>query len=78
MADVYEKVVEIIEDIADIPREEISADSELIDDLDLASLEIVSIISKLEKAFSIKMSEKELLAIETVNDLVELISASMK
>ena len=56
MADVYEKVVEIIEDIADIPREEISADSELIDDLDLASLEIVSIISKLEKSFSIKMS----------------------
>lgn len=74
MNDILEKVASIIEDVADIPKDEIEESSSFMDDLDLASLEIMSIVSKLEKEFSIKMSEDDLLSIETVEDLINLIS----
>ncbi len=75
MSDTFEKIVSIIEDIADIPQEDIREDSNLIDDLDLSSLEIMAIIAKVEKTFSIKMSEKELLAIENLGDFITFVDS---
>ena len=74
MNEIYEKILITIEDVADIPQDEIEESSSFIDDLDLASLEIMSVVSKLEKEFSVKFSENDLLEIETVGDMVELIS----
>ena len=74
MDSIYEKIVTIIEDVADIPKDEIEESSSFMDDLDLSSLEIMSIVAKIEKEFSIKISEKELLKIETVDDMVKLIA----
>ena len=51
MTDAFKKIVDIIVDVADIPAETIKEDSLLIDDLDLASLEILSIVSKIEEEF---------------------------
>lgn len=73
--EVLKKVTNIIVDVADIPESEISGDSLLIDDLDLASLEIFAITSKIEQEFSVSISEKELLSVETVNDIVKLIAS---
>lgn len=75
MSETFEKIVAIIGDVADIPEEDIQEESNLIDDLDLSSLEIMSIISKIEKSFSIKMSEKELLSIENIGDLVKYVDS---
>ncbi|MBQ7147884.1 MAG: acyl carrier protein [Pseudobutyrivibrio sp.] len=76
MTDAFKKIVDIIVDVADIPAETIKEDSLLIDDLDLASLEILSIVSKIEEEYSIIISEKDLLAVQTVNDIVKLVAAS--
>ena len=75
MSETFKKIVDIIGDVADIPAEDIQEESNLIDDLDLSSLEIMSIISKIEKSFSIKMSEKELLSIENIGDLVKYVDS---
>ncbi len=75
MANFYEDIVEILVDVADLAKEDISEDSQLIDDLDLASLEIMSVISKLESKYSIKISENELLSVATVEDLINLIQS---
>ena len=74
MEEVFEKIAKIIEDVADIPQDEIEETSSFMDDLDLSSLEIMSIVSKIEKEFSIKVGEQELLKVETVSDMVKLIS----
>lgn len=74
MEEVFEKIAKIIEDVADIPLDEIEETSSFMDDLDLSSLEIMSIVSKIEKEFSIKVAEQELLKVETVSDMVKLIS----
>ena len=73
MNDIFDKIVSIIEDVADIPAEEINHDSAFIDDLDLASLEILAIVSKLEREYSISISEEELLSVSTVDDLLNVI-----
>lgn len=75
MSETFNIIASIIEDIADIPKEDINIEDSLIEDLDLASLEIMSVIAKVEKTFSIKMSEKELLAIENLEDFVKYVDS---
>ena len=73
--EIYKKIAIIIEDVADIPASQIKQDSYLIDDLDLSSIEILAIISKIEDEYSIDISEKELLSIQSINDIVKIISS---
>lgn len=75
MNDTFNEIVEIIVDIADITKEEIRTDSSLIDTLDLNSLEILSIVAEIEKKYSVKISEKELLSIATVDDIVKMVES---
>ena len=60
--------------LANISGEDIEGESSLISDLDLASIEIMSVVAKIEKEYSVKITEEQLLSVETVNDLVEIIS----
>lgn len=71
----FKKIVDIIVDVADIPEGDIKEDSMLIDDLDLASLEVLAIMSKIEEQFSVAIDENDLLGIQTVNDIIKLISS---
>ena len=75
MNDTFNEIVEIIVDIAEITKEEIRTDSSLIDTLDLNSLEILSIVAEIEKKYSVKISEKELLSIATVDDIVKMVES---
>ncbi|SHJ32717.1 acyl carrier protein [Pseudobutyrivibrio xylanivorans] len=76
MEEIFKKIAAIIEDVADIPLDEIEMNSSFIDDLDLSSLELMSIVAKVEKEFSIKVNEKQLLSVETVKDVVEYIAGN--
>jgi acyl carrier protein len=76
MEEIFKKIAAIIEDVADIPLDEIEINSSFIDDLDLSSLELMSIVAKVEKEFSIKVNEKQLLSVETVKDVVEYIAGN--
>ncbi len=77
MGIIIEELKAIIEDIADISQDEINEGSSMIDDLDLASLEIMSIISAVEKKYKIKISEDEMLSISTVYELANIICSKM-
>lgn len=78
MDTILEEIRVIVEDIAEIPRDKVQLDSSMIEDLDLSSLEIMSIIAELESKFSVKFTEEEMLNISTVKELVEIIDAKMK
>ncbi|MBO6282585.1 MAG: hypothetical protein J6M63_01500 [Pseudobutyrivibrio sp.] len=69
--DKFEVVARIIEEVADIPKEEIERDSSLMDDLDLSSLEIMTIINNISREFQTKISEQRILEIETVADIID-------
>ncbi len=75
MNEIFNVIADVIVDVADIARDDITEESEFIDTLDLSSLEIMAIVAKLEKEFSIDIDEDELLSIATVKDLEKLIAS---
>ena len=78
MNSILEDILDMVEDIAEISREKIKPDSSMIEDLDLTSLEIMSIIAEIESKYSVKFSEEEMLNISTVRELVEAINSKAK
>ncbi len=78
MENTEEFIARTIEDIADIPIDEITEDSSFIDDLDLSSIEIMSIVAEVERKYTVKLLETELLEIRTVGELAEIIEKKRK
>lgn len=61
----------MISKVTDIPVEDIRPDSSLMDDLELSSLEIMTMLPVIEKTFGIRVNEKALRNIITVSDMAE-------
>ena len=55
--------------------EDIHADSELIEDLDISSMDILFLASSMEEEFGIKISEREIRKMITVGDVVDVIKS---
>lgn len=72
-SEIFERVQGIIADITDIDREAITKEASLINDLDLSSLEIMSIVSEFEANFSIRVPEKDLRGFVQVQDFIKYI-----
>lgn len=68
------KVVNTISEVTGIESEKITGDAELMDGLDISSLEIMTLLADLEKEFSTTINEDEIRDIITLDDLVECIS----
>lgn len=69
--DVLERVIALFSTMTE--AEEITADSELIDDLEISSMDVLYLISCLEDEFEIKVPEKEVRKMVTVGDVAEII-----
>jgi len=73
-----ERVLEIVRECCDeIDPEEITLESKFIDDLDLSSMEVFSLVSEFEDEFDVKISERDLQRIITVADAARIISEKM-
>jgi len=55
MASTFETVADTISEICDIPRENISSESHVIDDLGIDSLDFLDVAFAIDQAFDIKM-----------------------
>ena len=55
MPSTFESVADIISEICDIPRENISPESHVIDDLGIDSLDFLDVAFAIDQAFGIKM-----------------------
>lgn len=75
--EIMQHVVAVLEDVADIAPEDVSEDSVLMDDLDLSSMEVLTIIANLEDSFGLRIPEKELRNFVTVGDLAEYLTANV-
>ena len=75
MSKFFDIVAEVIEDVADISKDEINMDRSLMDDLELSSLELMTIFSDISRKTSIPISNKNILEFETVADIVAVLDA---
>jgi acyl carrier protein len=72
---VEEKVIGIVSDQLDTPKEDIVRDSSFVDDLKADSLDIVELVMALEDEFDIKIPDEDYDKIKTVGDVIGYVEA---
>lgn len=74
--DILKRVIELFSTMTE--AEEISEESELIDDLEISSMDVLFLISCLEEEFKIKIPEKTIRKMVTVGDVAEVVDSLTK
>mgnify|MGYP002567510054 FL=1 len=70
-----EEVIKIIASVAEVPEESINLNTNLIADLDLESLDLVTLVSEIENKYELEIPDKEIKKIQTVEDIVIFLSS---
>ena len=70
---VEEKVIGIVSEQLQIPKEEISTDKSFVDDLKADSLDVVELVMEFEDVFKITIPDEDYEKIKTVGDAVKYI-----
>ena len=73
----FEKIQDIIAEVLNIDKDEITMDTTFIDDLGADSLDVFQIIMGLEEEFDIEIPNEEAEKIVTVADAVEAIKNAL-
>lgn len=73
MGDTRAKVIKLIADQAGVAETEISGETNLQNDLELDSLDIMDLLLVMEEEFDMQIPDEELSKIQTVNDIVAYI-----
>jgi acyl carrier protein len=77
MANVEEKVKETLLEILDVKEEEIVPTARFIDDLGATSIDIVEILTALQNAFDVNITETEAAKIKTMQDAVDFLKGAI-
>ncbi len=70
---IFEKLQEIIADQLEIDAEEITYESNILDDLGADSLDVVDLVMSIEDEFGIEVPDEALKDIRTVEEMVKYI-----
>lgn len=70
-----EEIIKIIAGVAEVPEESINLKTNLIADLDLDSLDLVTLVSEIENKYQLEIPDKEIKKIQTVEDIVNFLSS---
>lgn len=71
------EVIKIISDIAEIPIKKINLDSNLMSDLELSSLDLVTLISEFEEKYNVTVNDNDIKNLQTVGDIIEYIEKNV-
>ena len=74
---ILQRVIDLFVTMADTD-EKITAESELIEDLGVSSMDVLFLITNLEEEFNIKVSEKALRNMVTIEDVVDTVISLIK
>lgn len=77
-ANIFSDVQEVCSTILRVPKDRISMETKLVDDLDVDSLFLTELAVELEEQFSIQVDETEMPGISTIGDLVEYVKNAPK
>jgi acyl carrier protein len=78
VSDITDKVIAIVGDQLDVPKEEISRNSSFVDDLKADSLDIVELVMALEDEFEVKIPDEDYDKIKTVGNAIDYINGKSK
>ena len=75
-AEILSGLAEILNEVADVPAADVSADKSFTEDLDVDSLSMVEVAMAAEEKFGVKIPDDELANLKTVGDAVDYIQKS--
>ena len=70
---VFEKVREILCDQLDLEEDKVTMDSDIVEDFEADSLDVVDLVMSLEDEFGIEIPDEEIENIKTVGEVVRYI-----
>ena len=73
-----ERTIELLRDFIDDEDSEITADSALVDDLGLSSLEVINIVATFEDEFGIEVPDRIIPTLRTVGDIVNYLEENVE
>ncbi|HLS10369.1 acyl carrier protein [Lentibacillus sp.] len=76
MADVFDKVKEIIVDKLEVEESQVTMEASFKDDLEADSLDVVELVMELEDEFDMEIADEEAEKINTVGDAVDYINSN--
>ena len=68
-------LAEIVEEVAGVAQDDVTAEKSFVDDLDIDSLSMVEIAVQAEDKFGVKIPDDQLAELKTVGDAVSYISS---
>jgi acyl carrier protein len=77
-AEILAGLAEIVEEVAGVAQDDVTAEKSFVDDLDIDSLSMVEIAVQAEDKFGVKIPDDELANLKTVGDAVNYVSANSK
>jgi acyl carrier protein len=75
--EIYEKVVEILQEVLNLGDTEVTPESRFIEDLGAESLDMAQFVMSLEDEFEKSMDDEQLSEIRTVQDAVDYIRTQL-
>lgn len=70
-------LAEIVEEVAGVAQDEVTAEKSFVDDLDIDSLSMVEIAVQAEDKFGVKIPDDELANLKTVGDAVNYVAKNL-
>lgn len=74
MSSVEEKVIGIVSEQLNVPKEDIKSESKFVDDLKADSLDVVELVMEFEDEFEVTIPDEDYEKIRTVGDAVKYIT----
>ncbi|MBM7772621.1 acyl carrier protein [Actinokineospora baliensis] len=74
---ILEGLGEIVEEVAGVAPDDVTADKSFVDDLDIDSLSMVEIAVQAEDRFGVKIPDDELANLKTVGDAVNYVAKNV-
>ena len=72
-----EEIINIIASVAEVSSKKINLDTNLVKDLELGSLDLVTLVSEFEEKYNITVEDKDIKNLQTVKDIVDYISKNV-
>ena len=75
--DVFEKIQQILADQLDLDTDKITMDSNIVEDLEADSLDVVDLIMSMEDEFGVEVPDEEIENFHTVGDIVRYVEDNL-
>ena len=72
------KIISLIADTLEVDKDKITSDTNLIQDLEVESLDLVDLVAAFEEQFNIEIPDKDIKNLQTVGDIIAYAEAHQR